>query len=469
MISSRSELSPDQHARIRRQLALIPVYIWLVYSWAHVLVRIPFEEPPRDFVHFYVQGLIAVERDAASLYDIDRMADIARRVLPGGQRPLYPPVYGPQVSLLFSPLARLPYITARNVWIVVTLLVYAACVFAIWRACPRLRDRPATTALLALAAPPLHYVLGFVQVSALGLACATGGFLALRAKRPFLAGLAIGALVYKPPLGIVAAFVFTCASMERRASAERRIVAGAVTMAAVQLAAGAVFWGPSILPEYVAALTRVPGVTAAMEPNKFHMHSWRAFFDLLGLPDNVAFAAYLIAAVATAIGALIAWRTRGPLALRYAALLVATVLVDPHLYAYDLLLLIPAFLLLWDWVLGERERRIGDVFSIAGSRREKTWRFPEWLPAQSFNMMFLWLVYICYLSPLFVTLADVARIQLSAPLLGLLGVVIVGVLRSYETQSRRENTEENSHGDTETQRRTILALCLCVSVARISL
>ena len=91
-----------------------------------MLVRIPSEEPPRDFVHFYVQGLIAVERDAASLYDTDRMADIARRVLPGGQRPLYPPVYGPQVSLLFSPLARLPYITARNVWIVVTLLVSAS-------------------------------------------------------------------------------------------------------------------------------------------------------------------------------------------------------------------------------------------------------------------------------------------------------------------------------------------------------
>ena len=413
---------------------LIPVYIWLVYSWVHVLVRIPYEEPPRDFVHFYVQGVIALEKDASALYDIDRMADIAQRVLPGGQRPLYPPVYGPQMSLLFRPLAALPYVVAQNVWIAVTILVYAACVYAIWRVCPHLRDRPGTTVLLAAAAPPLHYVLGFVQVSALGLACATAAFLALRADRPFLAGLAIGSLVYKPPLGIAAAFVFVCASMEREASAERRILGGGVTAVAVQLGAGALYWGLSILPEYLGALTRLPAFTTAMEPNKFHMHSWRAFFDLLGLPNAVASVAYGIAAAATAIGALITWRARGPLALRYAALLIATVLVDPHLYAYDLLLLVPAFLLLWDWILSQPERQVGDVFPFVAQAFRPAWF--DRLTTLSFNTTFLWLVYICYLSPLFVTLADVAGVQLSAPLLGLLGVVILGMAISDRNVAR---------------------------------
>jgi Glycosyltransferase family 87 len=429
-----SELTPAQHAAIRRQLAMIPVYIWLVYSWVHVLVRIPYAEPPRDFVHFYVQGVIALEKDAGALYDIDRMADIAQRVLPGGQRPMYPPVYGPQMALLFTPLAALPYVVAQNVWVAVTILVYAACVYAIWRVCPRLRDQPGTTLVLAAAAPPLHFVLGFVQVSVLGLACATVAFLALRADRPFLAGLAIGSLVYKPPLGIVAAFVFgltaiwPAQSKLARDGIERRLVAGAAMAIAVQLGVGALYWGPSILPEYIGALTRLPRFTTAMEPNKFHMHSWRAFFDLLGLPNAVASVAYGIAAAATAIGALIAWRTRAPLALRYAALLIATVLVDPHLYAYDLLLLVPAFLLLWDWILSQPERRIGDVFPTATL-------IPQRVRKWSFNTTFLWLVYICYLSPLFITLADLAGIQLSAPLLGLLGAVILGVLRADATRS----------------------------------
>ena len=442
----RRDLTAAQHARIRRQLALIPVYIWLVYSWTHLLVRIPSDEPVRDFVHFYVQGSIALDRDRASLYDIDRMADITQRVLPGGQRAMYPPVYGPQMSLLFMPFAHLSYIAARDVWIVITLLVYAACSYAIWRVCPRLRDFPGTTALLLTAAPALHYVLGFVQVSALGLVCVTAGFLALRANRPFLAGLALGSLAYKPPLASGVAFVVVCAAFapEMRPPAmpelarvvggrrrEWRILAGAIVAAAVQIAAGALYWGPSILPAYFAALTRLPDVTTAMEPNKFHMHSWRAFFDLLGLPGAVAFAAYAGAAAVTAVGALIAWRARGPLALRYAALLIATVLVDPHLYAYDLLLLVPAFLILWDWVLGEPERRVGDLFPanpIVLRASVSSWLIPKSLQPHSFNTLFLWLVYLCYLSPLFVTLADVAGIQLSAPLHGLLGVAIVGVL-----------------------------------------
>jgi Glycosyltransferase family 87 len=408
------ELTPAQHARIRRHLALIPVYIWVFYSWTHLLVRIPYDEPVRDFVHFYVQGVIAVQHDAAALYDIEKMADIAERVLPGGQRAMYPPVYGPQVAVLFRPLAALTYVAARNLWVAVTIALFAGCVYAMWRASPRLREVPGTVALLAVASPALHYTLGFVQVSALALVCVTTGYLALCANRPWLAGFALGSLVaYKPPLGIAIAMTLVAAPFIRSAATFRadayKSLLGAVIAVVAQLAIGAIYWGPSILPAYAAALTHVPDVAAAMEPNKFHMHSWRAFFDLLRLPGPIAFTAYVVASILTLVVALLCWRARGPLALRYSALLVATVLVDPHLYAYDLLLLVPAFLSLWEWILSQPERQVR---------------------GHSFNSWFLWLVYLCYLSPLFVTLADVAGVQLSAPLHGLLLVAILAVLRS---------------------------------------
>jgi hypothetical protein len=92
-------------------------------------------------------------------------------------------------------------------------------------------------------------------------------------------------------------------------------------------------------------------------------------------------------------------------------------------------LLVPAFLLLWDWILSQPERRIGDVFPTATLTPQ---RVRKW----SFNTIFLWLVYICYLSPLFITLADVAGIQLSAPLLGLLGIVILGMAISDRNVAR---------------------------------
>ena len=448
------DLTPAQHARIRRHLALIPVYIWLVYSWTHVLVRIPHDEPLRDFLHFYVQGVIAREHDAAALYDMNRMADVAARVAPGGHRALYPPVYGPQVSLFFRPFASLSYTGARNLWIVLSVFVYAVCTYAIWRVCPRLRDRGWMVALLLAAAPALHFVVGFVQVSVLGLACVTAGFFAFRANRPFLAGLAIGSLAYKPPLGIAAALILVCDALAPAtpkltgAESERRpwrVVAGAIVAAAVQIAAGTLYWGPSILSPYMMALTRIPDVAAGMEPNRFHMHSWRTFFDLLGLPGPVSLGAYLVVSAATLVGAFVCWRSRGPLPLRYAALIIATILVDPHLYAYDLVLLIPAFLVLCDWILAQPDQRVADVFLIDGFRHEDTkarrpcalrvfvpsWLMPERLRSRSFNTVFLWLLYICYLSPLFVTLADVGRLQLSPLLLGLLGVVILSVLDSY--------------------------------------
>jgi hypothetical protein len=370
-----------------------------------ILVRVPHLEPVRDFGHFYVQGVVARDHDAAALYDRDRQAAVLRRAIPGADL-RFPPVYGPQVSVFFMAFAGLPYMHAVYVWLGLSLLTYVVCGFAVWRACPRLRDRPWTIVLLLMAAPALHFLLAFEQVSAVGLVCVTAAFFALRANRSLLAGLAIGSLAYKPPLGLAAAAIFVLAG-------NWRIVLGAVASVAIQLAIGSLYWGPSILRGYVSALLNVQGAAADMEVYGIYMHSWRAFFDLLGLPHGIALGAYVVACVITVAVALRCWRSSGPLALRYSVFLLATVLIDPHLYAYDLVLLTPAFLLLWDWVLGEKDRSMAEVFPglpLNGLRR------------CSFKRLFQWLLYFCYLSPLFSILAPATRVQLSVPALSLLGL-----------------------------------------------
>ena len=52
-------------------------------------------------------------------------------------------------------------------------------------------------------------------------------------------------------------------------------------------------------------------------------------------------------------GTIALWRRRPGVALelRYSALLLATVLVSPHLTVYDLVILAPTFLLLADWLI----------------------------------------------------------------------------------------------------------------------
>ena len=47
------------------------------------------------------------------------------------------------------------------------------------------------------------------------------------------------------------------------------------------------------------------------------------------------------------------WKSRDSLSLKFSALLLATVLVSPHLTVYDLVILAPAILLLADWTVSQ--------------------------------------------------------------------------------------------------------------------
>lgn len=363
---SSRELTPAQHRLIRQQIALIPLYVWVVYAWGVFYVHLPV--PPlnptshiaRDFVHFYSQGVITLERDAHALYDIDAMAAVVERVVPVPVEMRFPPVYGPQVGLFFAGLALMPYKPALLLWLVLTIIGYFVCMGLIWQAADPHRQWKWLASVFALGAPGLHFTLSFGQASLIGLVCFTALWLCLRHGRPFLAGLAVGALAYKPPLGIAAAFVFVLAQ-------EWKIVFGAATAVIAQLAAGLIYWGPGIYPAYVNALLKLPNVIATMEPDKAMMHSWRAFFLHLGLPESAAFTMSIATSVVTIAAAVICWRQRGALAPRYVVLVLATLLVDPHIYAYDLLLLMPALLVAWDWA--ERQ-----------SQSPLVERLPGWAP-----------------------------------------------------------------------------------------
>jgi hypothetical protein len=242
----------------------------------------------------------------------------------------------------------------------------------------------------------LYYTLSFAQISALGLLCFTLAFLALRADRPVAAGFAIGSLVYKPSLLLVPAIVIAAAAMRRNGWRDRRIVAGAAAGVGAQLAAAAAFWGPSTLVLYVREQARlVPDMRDQFYVH--HLHSWRSFFEILGLPEPLALALYAVVGSVVIAGTLRSWKSEAPLEVRYGVLLIATAIASPHNYVYDLVILTPAFLLLWDWSETPRRERVAPMFQ--------------------------WLLYFCYLAPGFAIVALVVRIQCSVPALTLLGCV----------------------------------------------
>jgi Glycosyltransferase family 87 len=301
-----------------------------------------------DFLHFYTLGSLALRGHGDLLYNMRAQADLARELVAQAPNSLYVPLYGPQVSLFFAPFARLPYGWAVTAWLAVNILIYAFCCHAVWRICPNLHPYPWTVLILAIAFPGFFHLLAWGQTSGLALLCFTLAFLALRTDHTFLAGLAIGSLIFKPQLGVTAAVVFLLAR-------QWRVVAGALMAAFVQLAAAWMHYGAPIMRDYWHALIHMKDVLPLLEPRLYQTHSLRSFWSLLLPWPSVAFGLYVVSAVAILVLAVRVWSSRASLSLRFSSLLLATVLVSPHLTVYDLVILAPTFLLLGDWALAQHE------------------------------------------------------------------------------------------------------------------
>ena len=350
--------------RIRRQALLLVVVLWLGYALTMATpgMRDRFGHiKGADFLHAYVLGTVALEHRGEALYDTRVQREIAEERVPESAGDYFLPVYGPQYSLIWAPLARLPYGWAAAIWMAVSAAIYGACCYAVWRTCPNLRVYGGTVALLAAAFPGFFALITFGQNSALALACFTGAYFALRARREVWAGVCLGLLAYKPQLALVPGFVFAVASLwpgkRVRGSDIETWPAGTTNLGACKVVLGAMiavvaqfpvaYWwyGAGPLVAYAQVLTRLGSAAAILEPRPYLMHSLRAFWKLLLPWPGVAFLLYLVTALGAVALAIICWQRPVELERRYAVMLLATVLVAPHLTVYDLVILAPA--LLW--------------------------------------------------------------------------------------------------------------------------
>jgi hypothetical protein len=369
--------------RVRVHGLLLAVCLWTVYAADMTTPGLRDRNgliKGTDFLHFYTLGTIALQGRGDPLYDIPAQSVLLQKLVPEAAGSVYVPLYGPQVSLLFTPFARLPYGWALTAWLAMNVLIYSLCCYAVWKKCSNLQNAGWTVLVLALAFPGFFHLLAWGQTSGLALLCFTLGFLALRGGRPFLAGAAIGSLIFKPQLLLAAAIVFVFAR-------EWKIIAGTITAALAQFAVGWWHYGTPVMRAYINALTHVGDVLPLLEPRPYQMHSLRAFWSLLFPWPDVALVLYAVTAVAVLAVSVRCWKSTAPLAICFSVLLFATVLVTPHLTVYDLVILAPAFLLLGDWAAGHAGQRLTPAVQL--------------------------LLYLCY--PLFLLgpLAQVTHLQLS--------------------------------------------------------
>jgi hypothetical protein len=392
-------LTPAQHRLIRLHVALIPVYGWLIVVWTAYAIDITSAGrldrsghiKGHDFAHFYVLGQIANEHASADLYDFTAQAARMDRLVPDYED-RYAPIYGPQVSLLFAPFARLPYEIAWGAWMALTCAGYGICCAVLWRAQPALRPYRWVAILLAAAYPAFYLLIAFCHNSVLALICVTAAYFALRARRPWLAGLALGSLIYKPALGLALPFVLLYGR-------EWQMLTGAVVAAGLQLGVAAAYYGAGALRQYFDALAHVGQIAGVLEPIPNQMQSLRSFFSVLLPWPDVALAAYVVSALVVVVLAARCWRTNTGLDLRYGVLLLAMMLVDPHVNPYDLVAIVPVFFLI----------------APRASTRVRS------------GALLLTLLYLCYYLPGLFFVPAVTHVQLSVVALAALMVVLTRV------------------------------------------
>ena len=204
-----------------------------------------------DFANFYALGSLALSgQHQTTLYDPVGLREYSVSLLPELAGTYYLPIYGPQVALLFAPFALLPYSVALGLWIALIAAMFGGCCWWFWRICPNLRHDAVTVAVVAAASPAFFNLIAHGQNSAIALVCFTAAYIALSHDRRFLAGLAIGSLIFKPQLGLVAGCVFVL-------SREWRIVFGAIVGAAIQLGLAWLYFGTDVMVAYAQWLQRV--------------------------------------------------------------------------------------------------------------------------------------------------------------------------------------------------------------------
>lgn len=280
-----------------------------------------------DFSGIYAAGHLALQGNAAGVYDW-AIHGAAQRALQGSADvPFFPWHYPPVFFLVAAPLALLPYLPALVAWQLATM---AALLAVLWRILPG-RDTP----IVALGCPVVFVCVAHGQNGFLTAALFGAGLLALE-RRPLLGGLLLGCLCYKPQLGLVIPIVLA-------AGGYWRACLGSALAVLALCGATLLLFGPDVWTQFVASLPDARRVTIEESGTGWYKlvsaYAYVRFMD--GSPALASLVQGVVGAGALAGAAWLWWR-RAAFPLRAAAAILATILATPYLLDYDLALLGPA-------------------------------------------------------------------------------------------------------------------------------
>jgi alpha-1,2-mannosyltransferase len=304
-----------------------------------------------DFSNVYAAGTYVLEGRPRAPFD--PATQYAReQAIFGATTPFYGWHYPPFFLFVAAALALMPYVPALLVWQGASLGLYLLAIRGIlassWPPPDLIRNghddvdtglQPTQLAplwlLLALAFPAVFINLGHGH-NGLLTAALIGTALAVLDRRPLLAGMLFGLLVYKPQFGLLIPVVLV-------ATGRWRTFAAATGTIAALVAATTLAFGPPVWDAFLASahFTR----TVVLETGQTGWHKIQSVFAVVrmwGGPVPLAYAVQSAVTVALAAALIWLWRARVDFALKAAALIIAAILATPYSLDYDLTALAPA-------------------------------------------------------------------------------------------------------------------------------
>lgn len=250
----------------------------------------------------------------------------------------FPMVYPPFYYLAVSPLSELEYSTAARIWLVMMTVALIASLLLLHK---QLGLSPLALIVVSLTVPIL-LSLNCGQKSTVLLLIFTATFCLLRREKHFSAGAVFALIAFKPhlaiPLGLMMAY-----------KKQWRFLGGAFVVLALQVSMCSLA-GIGVCLDYVNVCV---GMGDYVQTGGYVLEKgfsfWSAWQLLLG-GANVAKLASFLSASAIVVAMLRSWRGQLSLSSRrfeiqFSLVIFATVLVAPHLYSYDLtMLILPAAL-----------------------------------------------------------------------------------------------------------------------------
>jgi hypothetical protein len=319
----------------------------LFAGWLIAIVAVPAldDQPGRllwpDFLSFYTAGSFVLDGRIGSLYDVEVQRAfqrdlVAPQALVGVNLYLNPPF----AALFYAPFAAFPFVPALLLWWALGLAALALSLDLLRRELAPEAPPPLMRLLGAtfLFLPTLFWIM-YAQSSAFSLALLTTAFVCLRRGRDLAGGLALGCLAYKPQL----ALALCCVLLVK---GRGRALLGGAASVCVWVALGI-----AASPEATLAYLELsPELADLMRREGYPIWGLSSFYGFAVLLFDglwpaatvpVASALCAVALLALALGwRRVAWQPGSEgWDLMMAGTLAWGLLVSPHLYHYDLLLL----------------------------------------------------------------------------------------------------------------------------------